>query len=71
MVLKAEEYAKPAAPSDPSSFTLGTLVQIESHEGKPLYGTIRWIGALPGYDGYYAGVELVSSLFTVLTIINH
>ena len=56
--------AQPAAPSDPSNFTLGTLVQIESHEGKPLYGTIRWMGALPGYDGCYAGVELVSSLST-------
>ena len=56
--------AQPAAPNDPSNFTLGTLVQIESHEGRPLYGTIRWMGALPGYDGYYAGVELVSSLST-------
>ena len=54
----------PAAPSDPSNFTLGTLVQIESHEGRPLYGTIRWMGALPGYNGYYAGVEMVSSLST-------
>ena len=52
--------AQPAATSDPSNFTLDTLVQIESHEGRPLYGTIRWIGTLPGYTGYYAGVELVS-----------
>ena len=63
--------ALPAAPSDPSNFTLGTMVQIESHEGRPLYGTIRWMGTLQGYGGYYAGVELVSSLSTVLTIINH
>ena len=63
--------AQPAAPNDPSNFTLGTMVQIESHEGRLLYGTIRWMGTLQGYDGYYAGVELVSSLSTVLTIINH
>ena len=55
--------AQPAATNDPSNFTLGTLVQIESHEGRPLYGTIRWMGTLQGYTGYYAGVELVSSLF--------
>ena len=56
--------AQPAAPSDPSNFILGTLVQIELHKGKPLYGTIRWMGTLQGYTRYYAGVELVSSSST-------
>ena len=50
----------PAVPSDPAHFTIGTLVTIKLHEGHPVYGTIQWMGPLPGFEGYYAGVELVS-----------
>ena len=50
----------PAMPSDPSQFTVGTLVVIKSHEGHDMYGTIQWMGSLKGFDGYFAGIELVS-----------
>ena len=62
-VLREEEVLTlPADPGNPSHFTINTLVWVEAHEGHPHYGTIRWLGALPGYGGYFAGVELVSFL---------
>ena len=73
MVLHADEYARqkreqqqPASSliynpaPDLSQITNGTLVEVRSFNGHPLYGTVKWLGTLPGYEGIYAGVELVS-----------
>ena len=50
----------PSVPSDPNEFTVGTMVEVQMEKGPPMYGIIQWIGSLPGFDGLYAGVELVS-----------
>ena len=53
---------------DYSQFTKGTLVKVQGFEGLSLTGTIQWIGTLPGHEGLYAGVELVS-LVIMLSIV--
>ncbi|XP_018596312.2 ubiquitin carboxyl-terminal hydrolase CYLD [Scleropages formosus] len=40
------------------TFSLGSMVEVKLFEGRTAYGTIRWIGTLPGYDGIRAGLEL-------------
>ena len=50
----------PSVPSDPDEFTVGTMVEVQMERGPPMYGIIQWIGTLPQFEGYYAGVELVS-----------
>ncbi len=50
----------PSVPSDPDEFTVGTMVEVQMARGPPMYGIIQWIGTIPGFDGLYAGVELVS-----------
>ena len=49
----------PSIPSDPSLFTVSTMVVVQMMNHPPLHGIIRWMGTLPNHDGYYAGVELV------------
>ena len=48
------------APINLSQITIGTSVEVASFDGHPLYGTVKWLGALSGFEGMYAGVELVS-----------
>ncbi len=50
----------PSVPSDPDEFTVGTMVEVQMERGPPMYGIIQWIGTIPGFEGLYAGVELVS-----------
>ena len=57
--LTGNQLTLPAVPSDPSHFTVGTMVEVQMQQGPPLNGIIQWIGTLPGFDGSYAGVELV------------
>ena len=71
MVLHADEYARQKReqlaslltynPAPDLSQITGTLVKVTSFNGHPHYGTVKWLGTLPGYEGImYAGVELVS-----------
>ena len=43
---------------------VGTMVQMTSRGGAPIRGVIQWIGIVPDYEGYVAGVELVSTCNT-------
>ena len=45
-----------------SGFAIGTMVQMTSRGGAPIRGVIKWIGTVPHYQGYVAGVELVSNI---------
>ena len=38
-------------------FEVKDMIQFDD---PPQYGTIKWIGVLPGLDGEYAGIETVS-----------
>ena len=53
--------------------TVGSQVVVRLEDSDSLCGTIRWIGTLPGHDGVYTGVGLVSRTFlahfTLFTII--
>ncbi|XP_033823243.1 ubiquitin carboxyl-terminal hydrolase CYLD [Periophthalmus magnuspinnatus] len=37
---------------------VGSLVEVQSNSGLTVYGVIRWIGALKGKTGEWAGIEL-------------
>lgn len=53
--------------TDSDEITVGSLVQFL---GKTLlYGIVRWIGYLPDFPGMTAGLELVGSLYTSLTVV--
>ena len=43
-----------------SALPVGTMVQMTSRGGPPIRGVIKWLGTVPDYQGYVAGVELVS-----------
>ena len=58
----------PDVPSDPSQFTAGTLVWVKAHNGNPYYGTVKWLGTLPDFQGIYAGVELVGFFYILYCI---
>lgn len=49
----------------PLGLGVDSLVEVTLAIG-PGYGTIRWIGTLPGQIGTYAGLELVHCLNTGL-----
>lgn len=49
----------------PLGLGVDSLVEVTLGIG-PGYGTIRWIGTLPGQKGTYAGLELVHCLNTGL-----
>ncbi|KAJ8389015.1 hypothetical protein AAFF_G00124120 [Aldrovandia affinis] len=38
--------------------SLDSVVEVELYEGKTVYGTVRWIGKLPGMEGTRVGLEL-------------
>ncbi|KAJ8278205.1 hypothetical protein GJAV_G00085050 [Gymnothorax javanicus] len=38
--------------------SLNTVVEVELSHGKKVYGTVRWIGELPGMEGIRVGLEL-------------
>lgn len=42
-----------------TDMSLGTLVELNTSDATKLYGTIRWIGALPDLPETMAGLELV------------
>ena len=44
-----------------SGLAIGSMVQTTSRGGAPLRGVLKWIGIVPNYEGYVAGVELVSN----------
>ena len=44
-----------------SGLAVGSMVQMTSRGGAPIQGVIQWIGIVPDYEGYVAGVELVSN----------
>ena len=48
-----------------SGLAIGTMVQMTSRGGPPIRGVIKWIGIVPDYEGYVAGVELVSSIIII------
>lgn len=48
---------------DCSSLGLDSVVEIDLSKGVKGFGTIRWIGFLPGQEHKMAGLELVSQLF--------
>ena len=51
----------------PPGFAIGTMVQRISRGGDhPIRGVILWIGVVPNYQGYVAGVELVSNTAVIL-----
>ena len=47
---------------DPSQFTIGSMVYLETQRGDPLRGVVMWVGTLPDFPGVIAGVELVSHI---------
>ena len=64
-------------PTDPHhQFTIGSMVCINVQKGEPLYGVLQWVGAVPGFNGAIAGVELVSDydkcvLFNIINRSGH
>ena len=44
-----------------SGLAVGSMVQMTSRGGAPIRGVIQWIGIVPHFQGYVAGVELVST----------
>ena len=52
-----------------SGLAVGTLVQMTSRGGAPMTGVIKWVGIVPHYEGYVAGVELVSNINLICKII--
>lgn len=42
----------------PEYLSLDTMVEVELSQGKKVYGTVRWIGQLPGLEGTRVGLEL-------------
>ena len=71
LVLHIDEYTKQKQENNsyegqniveiPSGLAVGTMVQMTSRGGAPIGGVIKWIGIVPAYQGYVAGVELVSN----------
>ncbi|KAL4635337.1 ubiquitin carboxyl-terminal hydrolase CYLD-like [Arapaima gigas] len=63
-----EELLSPVIPGQPESsvalngedvrLSLGSMVEVKLSEGRTVYGTVRWIGVLPGMEGMRAGLEL-------------
>ena len=45
-------------PANSSSISLNSRVRVHLGKGS-VYGTVRWIGNLPGSDGTRVGLELV------------
>ena len=51
---------EPAAPSHSSAnISVGSTIEIGNPKS-PHYGTVRWIGLLPGHEEVVAGIEMVS-----------
>ena len=51
-----------------STFEVNELIKVDRPESAPWYGVIRWIGALPGISGLFAGCEMVKIIFFLLTV---
>ena len=49
-----------------SGLAIGTMVQMTSRGGVPIRGVIKWVGVVPDYEGYVAGVELVSMCYNFI-----
>ncbi|KAI1888799.1 hypothetical protein AGOR_G00172460 [Albula goreensis] len=43
---------------EPIHLSLDSVVEVELSAGKTVYGTVRWIGRLPGVEGTRVGLEL-------------
>ncbi len=69
--LHPQEDANPTHPSiasDPSLFTVGTMVDVQMMDGPPVHGIIKWMGTLPNYEGYFAGIELVCYIIEIFVL---
>ncbi len=57
--------------SNPYNLAVGSTVQVASVDPNdpPHYGVIRWTGRVAGVDGQVAGIELVSFIIILITIL--